>query len=92
MLQQFKPIKRLLLSGAASDKKIEVLAGKLYRVKLSETVYFGPMYTVITNLNKMNEAFGTDLDGILGYAFFEQKRTIINYQKKKLYFINYPFN
>ncbi len=92
VLQQFKPIKRLLLSGAASDKKIEVLAGKLYRVKLSETVYFGPMYTVITNLNKMNEAFGTDLDGILGYAFFEQKRTIINYQKKKLYFINYPFN
>ena len=92
VLQQFKPIKRLLLSGAASAKKIEVLAGKLYRVKLSETVYFGPMYTVITNLNKMNEAFGTDLDGILGYAFFEQKRTIINYQKKKLYFINYPFN
>ena len=92
VLQQFKPIKRLLLSAAASDKKIEVLAGKLYRVKLSETVYFGPMYTVITNLNKMNEAFGTDLDGILGYAFFEQKRTIINYQKKKLYFINYPFN
>ena len=92
VLQQFKPIKRLLLSGASGGKKIEVLAGKLYRVKLSETVYFGPMYTVVTNLNKMNEAFGTNLDGILGYEFFAQKRTIINYQKKKLYFINYPYN
>jgi len=92
VLQQFKPMKRLLLSGVASDRKIEVLAGKLYRVKLSETVYFGPMYTVLTNLSKMNDAFGTDLDGILGYEFFIQKRTIINYQKKKLYFINYPYN
>ena len=40
----------------------------------------------------MNEAFGTNLDGILGYEFFAQKRTIINYQKEKLYFINYPLN
>jgi hypothetical protein len=38
----------------------------------------------------MNEAFGTSLDGVLGYEFFKQKRTIINYQKQKLYFINYP--
>ncbi|AUP81427.1 aspartyl protease family protein [Flavivirga eckloniae] len=90
-LKYFIPKKRLSLSGI-SNKKIEVLAGKLHRVKLSETVYFGPMLTVLTNLNKMNEAFGTQLDGVLGYAFFAQKRTIINYQKEKLYFINYPLN
>jgi len=30
------------------------------------------------------------LDGILGYEFFAQKRTIINYKKEKLYFIDYP--
>lgn len=90
-LKYFKPTKRLILTGA-SNKKIEVLAGKLYRVKLSESIYFGPMNTVLTNLNKMNEAFGTELDGILGYEFFAQKRTIINYKKQKLYFINYPLN
>lgn len=90
-LKYFKPTKRLLLTGA-SNKKVEVLAGKLHRVKLSEAIYFGPMYTILTNLSKMNEAFGTELDGILGYEFFAQKRTIINYQKKKLYFINYPLN
>ena len=66
------------------------MAGKLHRVKLSETVYFGPMYTVLTNLNNMNNAFGTNLDGVLGYEFFKQKRAIINYQKEKIYFINYP--
>ncbi|MDO5980342.1 retropepsin-like aspartic protease [Flavivirga spongiicola] len=90
-LKYFIPKRRLSLSGVG-NKKIEVLAGKLHRVKLSETIYFGPMLTVLTNLNKMNEAFGTQLDGILGYEFFAQKRTIINYQKEKLYFIDYPLN
>lgn len=88
-LKYFIPKKRLRFTGM-SNRKIEVLAGKLHRVKLSETTYFGPMLTVLTNLNNMNEAFGTDLDGILGYEFFAQKRTIINYQKEMLYFINYP--
>jgi hypothetical protein len=40
----------------------------------------------------MYEVFGTQLDGILGYEFFKYKRTIINYKKEKLYFINYPLN
>ncbi len=88
-LKHFYPKKRLVLMGA-SNNKIEVMAGKLFRVKLSETVYFGPMNTLLTNLNKMNEAFGTDLDGVLGYEFFQQKRTIINYQKEKLYFVGSP--
>ena len=89
ILKHFLPKRRLLLSGAG-NKKIEVLAGKLYRVKLSESVYFGPMYTLLTNLSNMNKAFGTDLDGVLGYEFFKQKRTIINYQKETLYFIDFP--
>ncbi|MFY0714270.1 hypothetical protein J1D01_11370 [Seonamhaeicola sp. NFXS20] len=91
VLKYFIAKKRLTLTGA-SNKSIEVLAGKLHRVQLSKSIYFGPMLTVLTNLSKMNEAFGTHLDGILGYEFFAQKRVIINYQKEKLYFINYPLN
>lgn len=89
VLSYFFPSKRLKLSGA-SGRSIEVLAGKLHRVKINKTIYFGPMETILTNLNNLNEAFGTDLDGVLGYEFFVQKRTIINYQKKMLYFVNYP--
>lgn len=88
-LKYFAPKKRVRLSGIG-NRKIEVLAGKLHRFKLNETTYFGPMFTILTNLSKLNEAFGTSLDGILGYEFFAQKRTIINYQKEQLYFINYP--
>ena len=89
ILKYFYPTRQLKLSGA-SGKKIKVLAGKLYRVSLNDSIYFGPMKTVVTNLKQMNEAFGTHLDGVLGFEFFLQKRTIINYKKRKLYFIKNP--
>lgn len=89
ILDYFYPSKELKLTGASGKKK-KVLAGKLYRVKLNDSIYFGPMKTVLTNLRKMNAAFGTHLDGILGFEFFAQKRTIINYRKRKLYFIANP--
>jgi hypothetical protein len=89
ILKHFYPKKRIKLIGASS-KKIEVIYGNLHRVKLNENIYFGPMKTILTNLNNMNKAFGTKLDGILGHDFFAQKRVIINYKKEKLYFINYP--
>ncbi len=88
-LRHFYPKKRVKLMGA-SKKKIEVLYGNLFRVKLNGNTFFGPMKTMLTNLNNMNKAFGTKLDGILGYDFFAQKRVIINYKKEKLYFIKYP--
>ena len=90
-LKSFYPKKRIKLMGA-SDRKIEVLYGHLHRLKLSETVYFGPMKTILTNLNSMNQAFGTRLDGILGHDFFAQKRAIINYKKEKIYFIEVPIS
>jgi hypothetical protein len=89
ILDYFYPSRELKLTGASGKKK-KVLAGKLYKVKLNDSIYFGPMKTVLTNLRKMNTAFGTNLDGVLGFEFFVQKRTIINYRKKKLYFIAYP--
>ncbi len=89
ILDYFYPSKELKLTGASGKRK-KVLAGKLYRVKLNDSIYFGPMKTVLTNLREMNNAFGTNLDGILGFEFFAQKRTIINYKKKKLYFIKSP--
>lgn len=88
-LKHFYPQKRIKLLGA-SNRSIEVISGRLFKLRLSETVYFGPINTILTNLNSMNEAFGTKLDGILGYDFFAQKRAIINYKKEKIYFINYP--
>ncbi|WP_026753556.1 aspartyl protease family protein [Sediminibacter sp. Hel_I_10] len=91
VLKYFYPSQRILLSGL-SGNQMEVMAGKLYRVKLSNTIYFAPMETLLTNLHQMNDAFGTSLDGVLGYEFFRQQRTIINYKKEQLYFIAFPIN
>jgi hypothetical protein len=89
ILAYFYPGKKLSLTGA-SGKQIQVLAGKLYRVSLKDSIYLGPMKTVLTDLKKMNSAFSSKLDGILGFEFLMQKRTIINYKKRKLYFIKSP--
>ena len=91
ILEHFYPFKKISLTGA-SGNTIQVEAGKLHRVKLSEKTYFGPMFTVLTNLKHIQQAFGMNLDGVLGYEFFRQKRTIINYRKQKLYFISYPIH
>jgi hypothetical protein len=89
VLSSFRPKKRIKLIGA-STREIEVIYGNLYKVKLNDKNYFGPMKTILTNLSNLNKAFGTDLDGILGHDFFAQKRVIINYKKQELYFIKYP--
>lgn len=89
ILEKFRPIRRLSLVGAGK-KKIRVLAGKLYGFRMNERLGVGPMYTIVTNLRKMREAYGTSVDGVLGYEFLKYKRTIINYKKEKLYFINSP--
>ncbi len=89
ILEKFRPIKRLSMIGAG-NKKIRVLAGKLYGFRMNDRIGVGPMYTIVTNLRKMNEAYGTSVDGVLGYEFLKYKRTIINYKKEKLYFIKSP--
>jgi hypothetical protein len=89
VLEKFRPMRKLSLIGAG-NKKMRVLAGKLYNFRMSETQGVGPMYTIVTNLRKMREAYGTSVDGVLGYEFLKYKRTIINYQKQKLYFIKSP--
>ncbi len=85
----FYPVRTMKLSDAGGKSKL-VLAGKLYRVQLSDSIYFGPMKTVLTNLRQMRQAFGTSADGVLGFEFFKQQRTIINYRKKELYFVAQP--
>ena len=45
---------------------------------------------ILINFDGMHNAYGVYLDGVLGYEFLRQKRTIINYKKEKLYFVDFP--
>jgi len=88
--KNFRIIRRVKMLGAGKREK-EVLAGKLYNVKLNDKIFCGVMRTILTNLAGMESAYGTKLDGILGYEFIAMKRVIINYKKEKLYFVNHPY-
>lgn len=90
VMKYFKTPKQMVVVGAGKQKS-EVLAGKLHKVKLSNTVYCGPMKTIVTNMKTMNIAYGAKLDGILGYEFIATRRMILNYKKKQLYFIRTVF-
>lgn len=87
VLDHFKISRRVVLNGTGQDE-VEVLAGKLYRFQCGNQRLSG-MRTLLTNMNEMNTAYGTNLDGLVGFEFLCMKRTIINYKKQRLYFLQW---
>lgn len=87
VLNHFKISKRTVLNGMGQHE-VEVLAGKLYKFTCGNQRLSG-MRTLLTNMDEMNDAFNTNLDGLIGFEFLCMRRTIINYKKKKLYFLKW---
>lgn len=83
-LDNFEILRRTTMTGAGT-KEVEVIAGVLYGLTMDIEQTIG-MRTLLTKMWRINDAMGTDLDGVLGYEFLFNKRTLINYKKKKLYF------
>lgn len=84
VLDRFSILKRVNLSGAGK-REVEVLAGVLNEVKCGNQLT-ASMNTLLTSMDEINEAFGTSAHGVLGFEFLYSRRTLINYQKQKLYF------
>ena len=87
VLNHFKISKRTVLNGMGQNE-VEVLAGKLYKYTCGNQRLSG-MRTLLTNMDEMNNTFNTNLDGLVGFEFLCMRRTIINYKKKKLYFLKW---
>lgn len=88
-LKNFRSIKRIKLKGMGK-KNTEMLAGKLYDLRLSAPYPVGVMRTILTDLDTMTEAYGTPVDGVLGFDFIAMKRLLINYKKKAITFVKFP--
>jgi len=84
VLDHFTVIKRVNLIGAGK-KQVEVLAGVLNEVKCGNQST-KRMNTLLTSLLEINTSFGINVQGVLGYEFLSKRRTLINYQKQKIYF------
>lgn len=74
--------RRSNLSGAGA-KQIEVLYGTMDDFSIGKQKFEG-MNTIITNLNAMNHAYGTRIDGMLGCYFLEKGIFHINMKNKSL--------
>lgn len=85
-LDSFELIKRVNLIGVG-QRQVEVLAGVLKGVS-SGRQYNARMNTLLTSLDDINAAFGVHVHGVLGYEFLRQRRILINYTRRKLYFFN----
>ena len=78
-------IRKKLKIGGADNREREVLAGRLYRVKLGERHQCAGMATVLVNFTYFDQIYNQKLDGMLGFEFFAPWLISINYQKKTLY-------
>lgn len=86
VLDHFTILKRVNLVGVGK-KEVEVLAGVLRDVSCGNQ-YTEKMNTLLTSLDDLNRSFETQADGVLGYEFLKNRRTLINYTKRKIYFFN----
>ncbi len=73
--------RRSALKGAGSASS-EVLFGRMNDFSLGE-IRIREMETIITNLDALSDAYGTKVDGMLGYNFLEQGIVCINFVKKQ---------
>lgn len=80
----FKVTNRINIVGT-DGKKVQGLAGQLYRLRLNDKYRCGGMATILLKLNNLDEIYQIRLDGILGHPFLAPWIFSINYRKKKLY-------
>jgi predicted aspartyl protease len=67
----------------AGTATVEVLFGKIKDFKIGDHPLEN-METIITNLDALSEAYGVQIDGMLGYNFISQGVICINFVKKQL--------
>lgn len=73
--------RRMSLKGSGTVKS-EVLFGRMNEFLIGEK-QIPNMETIVTNLDALSEAYGTHIDGMLGYSFLEQGIISINFVKKQ---------
>jgi hypothetical protein len=73
--------RRSTLSGAGSSTS-EVLFGTMNGFPFGPNI-LNEMETIITNLDPLSEAYGTKIDGMLGYSFLSKGVICINFVKKE---------
>ena len=78
-------INRRSSMGGAGAATVEVLYGTMQDFEFGKH-QFGNMETVVTSLDAMCESYGCNIDGMLGYDFWQKGIFRINFEKKEISF------
>lgn len=84
ILEQVSITRRSTLRGAGSSGR-EVLFGTLNGLKVGDKQFSG-LDVVITPLDHLSEVYGTSIDGMLGFSFFQNCVVCVNLKKKEVAF------
>ena len=82
VLNHFRLTRNSTLRGSG-NRTVQTLGGRLDLLSFAEQDFNG-MPFLLTDLSPLAAAYGTGLDGILGYDFLIQGRVVINPRKKTL--------
>lgn len=85
LLKAHFDIKKHVKLNGTGRESLEVLAGILHGGRM-DSLAVAPMHTLLTDLTSINEAYGTQLDGVVGYEFLHQQPVGINFRKKTMTF------
>ncbi len=72
-----------VLHGA--DKNVNTV--QLFNVKTARVAGsdFGAMLTTVSDISHLNQGYGLEVDGLLGYPFLSQRRMSINFKDQNIY-------
>jgi len=78
-------INRRSSMGGAGAASVDVLYGTMQELEFGKH-QFGNMETVVTSLDAMCDSYGCNIDGMLGYDFWQKGIFQINFEKKEISF------
>lgn len=84
VFENMEILRSITVSGANGSSS-EVLITRMKGLTIAG-VELAEMRTLVGSLYSMGKAYGTTLDGMLGYPFFVQGRSVINFKKRTFQF------
>ncbi len=83
--KHFRKIKKDTLKGADNNSE-EVISGKIKKMIIGQKK-FKNMNTVFNDISHLNNGYKIKLDGLLGYEFLSNQKTLISFRRKQLILI-----
>jgi len=84
--KEIEHVKTDTLYGADNHPK-KVKKGEIKRTEIGSKV-FTDLSTMFSNITHLNEGYGLNIDGIIGYEVLSKQKTLISFEREEIIFID----